>query len=278
MGKNQKIKKGFSIPVLDHGFVKYIDHLGDDSNVTETARVCTDVKSKGKEQDKNLLFYLYGDMHSSPSEFNSITFNIKAPIVFFWHLVRHRTFRFNIQSGRYSELPSEFYTPEWRKQDTENRQGSLVLSEKEQAELADVTEAYGEVSETLREFYVELLNRGIAKEQARLILGMSQYIEGRVNCDLNNLVKFFHLRLGKNENCKIIQSTRNKAQKETQVVAAAMKEIFARLFPVFNEAFERFIPITVDTRNIKKLKALRGQIDDQIILIEGSIKKVDKNK
>ena len=120
------MEQGYTIPILGQGYVRYIDHLGSDGRIVETARISYKSPSKGEDADKKLLFYLFKNRHTSPFEACNITFNIKMPIFCMRQFVRHRTFRLNEWSGRYSELADEFYTPAaWRIQDTKNKQGSI---------------------------------------------------------------------------------------------------------------------------------------------------------
>ena len=120
------IEKGHTIPVLDHGYVRYIDHLGSDQRICEAARISYKSPSKGDEQDKKLIAYLWRNKHTSPFEMVKLTLNIKLPIFVMRQYVRHRMQNLNEMSARYTELPNEFYIPKkWRKQDTKNKQGSI---------------------------------------------------------------------------------------------------------------------------------------------------------
>ena len=124
--EQNKIEKGHTISVLDHGYVRYIDHMGDDERICEAARISYKSPSKGKEQDEKLIEYLWKNKHTSPFEICKITFNIKMPIFVMRQFVRHRMQNLNEVSARYTELPDEFYIPEkWRKQDTKNKQSSI---------------------------------------------------------------------------------------------------------------------------------------------------------
>src|SRR5689334_22691832 len=114
------------IVVLDHGFVRYIDHMGTDQRIVEAARISYKSPSKGEEADRKLIGYLWKNRHLSPFEMCKITFNIKMPIFVMRQFVRHRMQNLNEVSARYTELPAEFYIPKrWRKQDTKNKQGSV---------------------------------------------------------------------------------------------------------------------------------------------------------
>src|SRR5438093_1688934 len=132
------IEKGHTINVLDHGFVRYVDHLGSDMRVVESARLSYKSPSKGEEADKKLLFYLWKNRHTSPFEMIKVTLNIKLPIFVMRQYVRHRMQNLNEVSARYTELPNEFYVPtKWRKQDTKNKQGSIDTEELNHLELCD---------------------------------------------------------------------------------------------------------------------------------------------
>lgn len=214
------------IAIPPHGYVRYIDHLGSDSRIVESARVSYSGASKGEEADKKLLFYLYKNRHTSPFEQCSITFNIKFPIFLMRQFVRHRTFRLNEVSARYTELPDQFFLPvEWRAQDDKNKQGSISDSKITQSICSiRARDAY----QFAYRQYTELLEIGVAKEQARMVLPVGIYTEIYVNCDLHNLLHFLRLRLD------------SHAQSEIQDVAKAMHSIMAELFPWTNEAFQKY--------------------------------------
>lgn len=213
------------IMIPPHGYVRYIDHLGSDLRIVEAARVSYKSPSKGEEADKKLLFYLYKNRHTSPFEQCNITFNIKMPIFLMRQFVRHRTFRLNEWSGRYSELVDEFFLPtEWRAQDKKNKQGSIETIASQEICFKGVEQAYKYCYDT----YQGLLVNGVAKEQARMVLPVAIYTEIYVNCDLHNLLHFLRLREDAH------------AQKEMRDVAQAMKKIIQPLFPWTFEAYEKF--------------------------------------
>lgn len=216
---------GFTIDLPPCGYVRYIDHLGTDQRIVEAARISYQSPSKGEEQDRKLLEYLFKNRHTSPFEQCSITFNIKFPIFLMRQFVRHRTFRLNEWSGRYSELADEFFLPkEWRAQDTANKQAGVgVLPDQEN--LSRICEsAYNAAYDS----YKSLLRHGVAKEQARFVLPVGIYTEIYVNCDLHNLLHFLRLRQDKH------------AQSEIQDVANAMRAITAELFPWTISAYDKF--------------------------------------
>jgi len=224
----QKIEPGFTISMLGHGYVRYIDHFGSDKRIVETARISYKSPSKGDDQDKRLLHYLYRNRHTSPFEACNITFNIKMPIFCMRQFVRHRTMRLNEWSGRYSELAEEFYTPKiWRVQDTKNKQGSFAADmsdewNKENTRIA--AESFGQSYEA----YQALLTRGVAKEMARIVLPVSLFTEIYVNVDVHNLMHFLNLRQD------------GHAQSEIREIADGMAEIAEQLFPWTFEARSRY--------------------------------------
>ncbi len=219
-----------SIAVLDSGFVRYIDHMGTDRRIVEAARISYQSPSKGDVADKKLLRYLYTNKHSSPFEMCKITFNVKMPIFVMRQWVRHRMQNLNEVSARYSQLPNDFYRPtNWRLQDSKNKQSSIDFDPdsddaKECKLRADamIEKAYS--SAYLN--YKKLIDLGIAREMARIVLPVGIYTECYSTWDLNNLLKFFTLR------------DDSHAQAEIQEYAKAMKEITFELFPWTMEIYE----------------------------------------
>lgn len=190
--------KGRRIPVLDKGYVELVDWLGDDNRVVDAARVSFGKKSSEYSEEKNvrLINYLIRFGHTSPLEQVSFVFAIKLPIFVMRQLVRHRTARLNEISARYSVLPSDWYTPSpknMRTQGKANKQGSgEVLSEGLATELALKIEHHSRES---YELYNSLLNSGLSREMARVVLPVNMYTEIVWQIDLNNLLKFLDQRL-----------------------------------------------------------------------------------
>jgi thymidylate synthase (FAD) len=237
------MEKGFTIPIPSHGYVRYIDHMGDDLRIVEAARVSYGAGSKGEELDKKLLRYLFTHRHTSPFEQGIVAFNIKMPVFVMRQLVRHRTFRLNEFSGRYSELPDIFFEPDvWRRQDEKNKQGSVP---------PPTTDRYNNTwqmnnTEILRNAYAiayvnyeTLLQRGVAKELARIVLPFGVYTEIYMNVDLHNLMHFFYLR------------TDSHAQKEIRDFAWAMVQIAEELFPWSIALWNEFKPEMTKRINAK---------------------------
>jgi thymidylate synthase (FAD) len=220
------MEPGHTIPILGKGYVRYIDHLGSDLRIVESARISYKSPSKGVDQDKKLLTYLYKHRHTSPFEQCSITYNIKMPIFIMRQFVRHRTFRLNEWSARYSELADEFYVPtQWRAADARNKQGSQASGTLDHAKITKEVEAFHEKAYST---YQNLLQQGVARELARAVLPVSIFTEVYVNCDLHNLLHFLHLRED------------DHAQLEIREMAAAMRTVAEQLYPWTFEAYHKF--------------------------------------
>jgi thymidylate synthase (FAD) len=234
-----KMEKGYTIPVLDKGFVRYVDHLGSDQRICEAARISYKAPSKGAEQDKKLIAYLYKNKHTSPFEMVKVTLNIKMPIFVMRQYVRHRMQNLNEISARYTELPDEFYIPEtWRKQDPKNKQGSIqennwnpefVLHQYPSGtEISSVTEIVQRHCRVSYELYKMMIEKGIAREMARMVLPLNIYTEIYACWDMKNLLNFITLR------------DDSHAQAEIQEYGKAIKSICQQLFPWTMEAYEKY--------------------------------------
>ena len=232
------MKKGYTISVLGNSFVRYLRHLGADGDIveegeeilqaemaiTEAARISYLSPSKGEKKDKGLLRYLFKNKHTSPFEQVNISFNIRMPIFIMRQFVRHRTFRLNEVSARYTELDLGFYIPEvWRIQDTKNKQGSLETDELDNEFASHLLDIHNKECFSL---YKRLLGKNTAREMARMVLPLSALTEIIVNIDMSNLIKFFLLR------------DDNHAQYEIQEIARAMKTITRDKFPWIMEMYD----------------------------------------
>lgn len=232
------MNKGYEIKVLDKGFVRYIDHMGSDERIVEAARISYRSPSKGEEQDKKLLKYLYKNKHTSPFEMCKLTLNIKMPIFIMRQYVRHRMQNLNEVSARYTQLSDDFYIPEmWRKQDVKNKQGSVnddlwepridALGEAGIGQ-AHCSEVFEDQCKEIYKVYQSMIDSGIAREMARMILPLNIYTEIYSCWDLKNLLHFIALR------------DDSHAQYEIQQYGKAIKSICEELFPVTMEAYEEF--------------------------------------
>lgn len=214
------------IDVLDKGFVRLVDWMGDDSSIVHAARVSYQAGTKVKRSDAGLIDYLVRKQHTSPIEQVQLTFHIKMPLFVFGQLVRHRTASLNAQSARYSVMKDEFYIPDRaRKQSEVNRQGSVMTDDR--ALTHRMRAIMEEITRISYSAYESLLEAGVAREMSRIILPQNLYTEFYWTQDLHNLLHLLKLRLD------------GHAQWEIQQYAQAMFELTHKVAPLTVEAWER---------------------------------------
>lgn len=219
------------VEVLDHGFVRLVDHMGSDLSIVRSARVSYDAAWRaGEDQgsDARLINYLWKNHHTTPFEAVTFTFEVKAPIFVFrqWH--RHRTWTFNELSARYRELPEEFYVPAADKigeQSTNNKQ-ARVIAEGNGADRSGDIAAYKSTCESAFAEYRMLLENGWPRELARAVLPLSTYSHMFATVDLLNLMKFLTLRC------------HSHAQYEIRVYAEVMLNLVEPVAPVAISAWK----------------------------------------
>lgn len=215
--------------VLDHGFVRLVDYMGNDLSIVRAARVSYDADWRtGDSQagDEKLISYLMRNKHTSPFESVVFTFEIKCPIFIArqWH--RHRTWSYNEVSARYTELPEEYYFPDPTyigiQSKTSKQARDLNISD-DTKELTD-NEANSElIKDTCHDafnIYKGLLARGVPRELARTVLPLSTYTRYFGTVNLHNLLHFLSLRLHAH------------AQYEIRVYAEAILDIISHIVPV----------------------------------------------
>lgn len=213
------------IDVLDKGFVRLVDSMGNDNRIVQAARVSTGAGTKTPEEDTKLIGYLMRNQHWTPFEKVRFEFHVKLPIFVARQWMRHRMGSFNELSARYSEMPDEFWQPEpadLRAQSKTNKQvgegalegGDLTVDGFNQAYVS----AYG--------YYTWLLSRGVAREQARAVLPVGLYTQFYWTVDLRNLMAFLALRLDAH------------AQREIQIYGEALLELARPIAPVAFAAWE----------------------------------------
>ena len=228
------------IPVLDHGFVRVIDYMGDDAAVVQAARVSYGKGTKRVNEDRALIHYLMRHRHTTPFEMCEIKYHVKLPIFVARQWIRHRTANVNEYSARYSILDNEFYVPapdQLAAQSTSNRQGrGDIVGAQEAARVLDLLR---EDSERAYRSYVELLNedeegrvldparQGLARELARMNLSLNFYTQWYWKTDLFNLLNFLSLRADAH------------AQYEIRVYAEAMIGTLERWVPMTADAFRQ---------------------------------------
>ncbi|HSY99200.1 MAG TPA: FAD-dependent thymidylate synthase [Terriglobales bacterium] len=218
---------GVQLPVLDDGFVRLIDYMGDDSAVVQAARVSYGAGTKRVHEDRGLIRYLMRQSHTTPFEMCEIKLHVRAPMDVWRQWIRHRTASVNEYSTRYSiAIDAAQKTPaeKWRLQSPENRQGSSGYLPREDGEVLSGTEA--EIQGATRAVYQTRLAKGVAREQARKDLPLSTYTEAYWKIDLHNLLHFLNLRMDRH------------AQEEIRCYATVIgEEIVAKWVPLVWEAF-----------------------------------------
>ncbi len=189
--------------VDDVGYIELLDIMGDDWEPVRAARVSHDQGLKGESQDTKLLNYLMVHGHTSPLEMVEVKFEVYAPLVVARQWVRHRTANWNEVSYRYTELdPPVFYKPAaWRAQDTKNKQGSDGLIENQE----EADNLYNAACEGAAMDYRALLDLGVSREMARMVLPVSVYTKWMWKNDLHNTLHFLKLRLGEGASWEIRQ-------------------------------------------------------------------------
>ena len=228
-------------PVLDHGFVRVIDYMGDDAAVVQAARVSYGKGTKKISEDRGLIQYLMRHRHTTPFEMCEIKYHVKLPIFVARQWIRHRTANVNEYSARYSILDNEFYLPapeQIAAQSKSNRQGrGQQLTPDETARVLDLLR-----EDALRAYrdYTTLLNsdetgavidpgrQGLARELARMNLTLNFYTQWYWKTDLFNLLNFLSLRADAH------------AQYEIRAYAEVMLETLERWVPLTAEAFRQY--------------------------------------
>lgn len=230
------------IPVLDSGFVRLVDYMGDDNAIVQAARVSYGAGTKTQRNDRGLIRYLLRHRHTTPFEMCEIKLHVKLPIFVARQWIRHRTANVNEYSARYSILDREFYVPapeHLAEQSTNNKQGRVtepVSAEQAQAVLellrADGNQAYSTYEKLINDQGDGTpVNEGeprIARELARINLGVNYYTQWYWKIDLHNLFHFLSLRMDPH------------AQYEIRVYGDAIAELVKDWVPHAWEAFEDY--------------------------------------
>ena len=227
-----------ALPVLDHGFVRVIDYMGDDSSIVQSARVSYGKGTKKVSTDEGLIKYLMRHWHSTPFEMCEIKYHVKLPIFIARQWIRHRTANVNEYSARYSILDKEFYIPakeQLSAQSKINRQGRGELITGNQADEVlkilkdDATRTYDNYEKMLNERYdgttIDENKSGLARELARMNLTLNSYTQWYWKTDLLNLLNFLFLR------------AESHAQYEIRVYAEKMLDTVKKWVPITHSAF-----------------------------------------
>jgi thymidylate synthase (FAD) len=258
------------LPVLDRGFVRVIDYMGDDGAIVQAARVSYGRGTKKVSDDRGLINYLMRMRHTSPFEMCELKVHVKLPIFVARQWIRHRTANVNEYSARYSVLDDEFYVPapeQVASQAGSNRQGRDRVLEGEQT--AAVQETVRRNAERAYADYLAMLNQdetgepidpereGLARELARIVLPLNTYTEWYWKTDLHNLLHFIALRADPH------------AQYEIRAYAEVLLDVVRRWAPLACAAFEDY-RLSAAELSGNALAALRRMLAGEEVTQAGS--------
>jgi thymidylate synthase (FAD) len=259
-----------AIPVLDHGFIRVIDYMGDDTSIVQSARVSYGKGTKKVSTDEGLIRYLMRHWHSTPFEMCEIKYHVKLPIFIARQWIRHRTANVNEYSARYSILDKEFYIPakeQLSAQATNNRQGRGDLITGPQADEVlkilkdDAVRTYDNYEKMLNERFdgtiIDEKKSGLARELARMNLTLNSYTQWYWKTDLLNLMNFLFLRGD------------SHAQYEIRVYAEKMLETVKKWVPITHAAFLDY-RVGAAHLSSKGLKIVKSMINGTKISYEDS--------
>jgi thymidylate synthase (FAD) len=259
-----------AIPVLDHGFIRVIDYMGDDSSIVQSARVSYGKGTKKVSTDEGLIRYLMRHWHSTPFEMCEIKYHVKLPIFIARQWIRHRTANVNEYSARYSILDKEFYIPakeQLSAQATNNRQGRGDLITGQQADEVlkilknDAVRTYDNYEKMLNERFdgtiIDEKKSGLARELARMNLTLNSYTQWYWKTDLLNLMNFLFLRGD------------SHAQYEIRVYAEKMLDTVKKWVPITHTAFLDY-RVGAAHLSSKGLKIVKSMINGNKISYEDS--------
>ena len=252
-----------AISVLDHGFIRVVDYMGEDSSIVQAARVSYGKGTKKVSTDSGLIKYLMRHRHTTPFEMCEIKYHVKLPIFVARQWIRHRTANVNEYSARYSILDKEFYLPSKEHlaaQSKNNRQGRGNLINGKQADAIldmlkqDAERTYKNYEEMLNERFdgttIDESKDGLARELARMNLTLNTYTQWYWKTDLLNLLNFLNLRAD------------NHAQYEIRTYADAMLKTVKKWVPIAYEAFVDYRVGGLELSSKSKLvieKMIKGQ-------------------
>lgn len=258
------------IPVLDHGFVRVIDYMGDDAAIVQAARVSYGRGTRRVSEDQGLINYLTRHRHTTPFEMCEIKYHVKLPIFVARQWIRHRTANVNEYSARYSVLDNEFYLPapeHLAAQATTNRQGRDEVLEPDAAQRvlallrADAERVYAGYTELLNEDLsgspIDPERPGLARELARMNLSLNFYTQWYWKIDLHNLMHFLSLRADAH------------AQYEIRAYAEVMLDILKRWVPLTYAALLEY-RMDAATISAKGLAVIRRLLAGETVTPEES--------
>jgi thymidylate synthase (FAD) len=259
-----------AIPVLDHGFIRVIDYMGDDTSIVQSARVSYGKGTKKVSTDEGLIRYLMRHWHSTPFEMCEIKYHVKLPIFIARQWIRHRTANVNENSARYSILDKEFYIPakeQLSAQANNNRQGRGELITGQQADEVlkilkdDAIRNYDNYEKMLNERFdgtiIDEKKSGLAREIARMNLTLNSYTQWYWKTDLLNLMNFLFLRGD------------SHAQYEIRAYAEKMLDTLKKWVPITHAAFLDY-RVGAAHLSSKGLKIVKSMINRNKVSYEDS--------
>lgn len=226
------------------GWVKLVDWMGSDESIEQAARQSYGGGTRRVNETRGLIRYLMRHRHTSPFEMAEVCFQVYVPMDIWRQWVRHRTASINEYSTRYSvAIDESFKTEQWRKQSTSNNQGSSGVLLDSTGFLSAVENG---VHENSKLSYQDLINSGVAREQARKVLTLDTFTMATWKCDLHNIFHFLKLRLDEH------------AQKEIRDYAKVIAGIVKELYPLSYEAWEDYVlnSITFSRQELECLSQL----------------------
>lgn len=221
------------INVLDHGYIRLVDHMGSDLSVVRAARVSYDAEWRTGEdagKDERLIYYMMSHKHTSPFEHVSFTFDVKLPMFIGEQWLRHRTMKFNKMSGRYSEFSDEYYVPSPSIITTQSKDSKQMRTDEIHPRANEISQTIGIANAVSFSRYKRLIGIGCPRELARGILPANIYTHMFVTSDLHNLFHFLALRL------------HSHSQYEIRVYAEAIMKMIESYVPVCMAAFKKALP------------------------------------
>ena len=238
---------GNEIKVLDHGFIRVVDYMGDDAAVVQAARVSYGKGTKSVSEDAGLINYLMRHKHSTPFEMCEIKLHVKLPIFVARQWIRHRTGSFNEYSARYSVLEDEFYIPSNENlglqsaSNKQEREGRLYETMANQVIFNII-----EHSQEAYILYTNMLEEGVAREIARMVLPLNIYSQWYWKVDLKNLLDFLNLR------------TDPHAQYEIRVYADEIEKILSHWLPMTYSAYKNHMKdgVNLSAEAVKLVKSM----------------------
>jgi thymidylate synthase (FAD) len=253
----------YAYPVLDHGFVRVIDYMGDESAIVQAARVSYGAGTKTVREDRALIRYLMRNHHSSPMEMASIKLHVKLPIFIARQWIRYRTAKTNEVSARYSVMPQEFYIPPPELiavQSSDNKQGrGEPVSPYDAGRIQRLLRAGSEEQRELYELLLNIDDDGrqvspadpmLARELARIGLTLNTYTEWYWKIDLHNLLHFLAQRLDSHAQAEF--------RAYAQVIAGMVQTWVPEVWLAFQDY--RLEAVTFSRQEVAELRALLARI------------------